>query len=220
MLQAVAIHVERHNLTYFPVPKTACTSIKNLMYELKFGVRFPNAHPELRRVRSIHRLKEGFLQESSPLQWQNSTNFCFVREPIARLLSAYVNRVLMYGQLSPERLVVKRKTRGLKPDPDLEEFLDNFQRYREASFGIRHHTEPFVEFVGESPEHYARIFQPKDMNQFEDWMANACGIKVTVPHLKKSNQKISPDALSPRHLAMLKDFYRRDFQFMEAAKLL
>jgi hypothetical protein len=219
MSYRMAIHLASHNLTYFPVPKAACTSLKNVMYQLKFGVPFPNAHPGLRNTRSIHRLHEGFVEEDPRERWSGTVNFCFVREPIARLLSAYTNRVLTHRQLSPERIADKRRTKHLKADPTLDEFLDNFAEYREHFRGIRLHTDPFVQFIGDDPKFYARIFQPKTMKDFESWMSGDHGLKVTVPHLKRTDPNIKAGELSPRHRAMLDDFYRQDYRFLEAAKI-
>ena len=87
----------KHRLLYCPIPKVACSSIKLWLFELEEGKSdslqaSPHKHTDRHRITAYGRsLARQALKEKD---W---FRFAFVRNPWARLASAFTNKFLRHG---------------------------------------------------------------------------------------------------------------------------
>ena len=86
---------EQSNVAYVPVPKVACTSWKVLFITRVAGnISFPKLHPHNRtfvKTMGVQTIKLPIKQVKKRLK--HLKVFAFVRHPLARLLSAYINKM-------------------------------------------------------------------------------------------------------------------------------
>ena len=131
-------------LIYMSVPKCACTSVKSFMYFLENDREF---QPEtLNGVKKhIHQFYQSKKLKTTLSNFKikykdlsGYTKFCVIRDPIERIVSAYKNRVVHFGELKEGKL----KKYGINPklaNPSFPQFVEHFFQYRKVP-QILHHT--------------------------------------------------------------------------------
>ncbi|RJS91787.1 sulfotransferase family 2 domain-containing protein [Salinisphaera sp. Q1T1-3] len=134
------IVLQDYNLAYYPVPKCACTTVKEALYLKKYGEN----HRSL--AKSIHRMLPSTTLPEGRLPSTGMTTVAVVREPLERLASAY--RHIIVRSRSLERFYDRGDLRGLDPAPDMSGFVSNIEAYCEISHQIRHHVRSFTDFLG------------------------------------------------------------------------
>jgi len=113
-----------------------------------------------------------------------------VRDPIRRFLSGYSNRVLHYRELSEEKAGERLKELGLRPDPDLPLFVENFQKYCKASRWIGHHFSKQQTYLGKNKRYYNHIFQLEKIGELAEFLNAKLNVNATFPRLQTGGQKI------------------------------
>lgn len=213
----MAVALNKYKIVYLPVPKVACTSVKEYFFALENGFDFPEMFVNGRRV-VVHNiglqtsLFDGFPKEA----YEDYFRFTVIRDPIRRLLSVYSNRVLAANQLSPKWV----KGSGLAPRPDLTTFLENFEAYRAASSPIAHHSRPQTDFVGSDPGYFSNVYDVGQLSLLEAEINRRVGLNWKIPRSNANSKKFSPDDV-PKHLiGKIQEFYRTDYDFIEKAGLL
>ncbi len=200
------------DLVYFPVPKIACSSLKNAILKHNDPALYKDVREKRRPGLNVHGVyPTRRFSPLTPLLHARGRWFCVVRDPLERLASAYSNRVAQYGELS-ESAVGKEKlaAEGLEADPDFETFARNLAGYRKVSSSIAHHTAPLTFFLGAKPERFDRIFSVRRMAELIDWCAEA-GAKLEVGREKSDGPKVPVSSLSTDARRSLRDFYRKDY---------
>jgi hypothetical protein len=189
------LSLPRLGLCYHPIPKVACTSLKKAFYRLENGHDFPGGdiHAEYHRTEPL-----AVFDDQTP---DALLRIAVVRDPIARLVSAYNNRVMGHRELAPDRIDLDLARRlFLVPDPDPDFFFLNIDRYRTLSFDIRHHTEPMTSFLGPSLRAFDRVFVFEELDRLADWLARRVGTPVRFVHEQVSEpggprfERLSPAA--------------------------
>lgn len=143
---------------------------------------------------------------------QDYHRIAFVREPIARLLSAYGNRVIYKQELSLNIAAAGLKEYKLEPTPDLDQFIDQFASYRKAHPSITHHTDPSTTFLGNDPSYFARIYTLSEMDQFSSDMSERTGQEFTVGREQTGGPKFKIDDLTTKQQQKLREFYKSDYE--------
>lgn len=203
----------KHKIFYAAVPKVACTSLKKAFFEVENGFAFRDYRAS-GRFRHIHNaayptlLFDDHQQKNNKDLWRAT----FVRDPIARLLSAYSNRVLHHNELSEQAAGAKLDALGLAPRPDLETFVDNLTDYQKAHPSIWHHTRRAVAFLGTNPDYYSRIYTLSEMKTFEADIEERSGTKMTVGREQTGGKKFKVEDLSKKSVEKLKKFYAEDYK--------
>ena len=130
------ISCRRYPIVYCSIPKSGCTTIKNLMYYIDNGAYYANPL-------SIHDDREALL-------WPNGTDrdayikaienrkivFTFVREPFARAYSAFNEKIFYEGEYAFPRF------RNLL----IQEYGATFPRPGEA-YRVGQHADNFLKFL-------------------------------------------------------------------------
>lgn len=92
------IYLPEQNLVYIPIPKNACTSIKQALHEIEFGYLFNANLLEFNDYQEIHEYYQlrphAFTGVNRLKRKTNVTRFAVIRDPVERLISCYRNRVL------------------------------------------------------------------------------------------------------------------------------
>ncbi|WP_127109087.1 sulfotransferase family 2 domain-containing protein [Pararhodobacter zhoushanensis] len=204
--------IRRKNLAYFSVPKVACTSIKNMLHEMKTGEPFkPWTRPNGKTV-FVHNLYSSIHfdelphEELAPLH-----KITIIRDPITRFLSAYSNRVVHHRELSKEKCGGKLAKADLPPDPDLSLFIDRFEDYVRTVPVINHHTLPMVTFLGTDPGYFSRVYDFSELKQLETDMQALTETTVPLPRLQTGGPKLRKEDLTPAQIDRLNAYYAADY---------
>lgn len=119
-----------------------------------------------------------------------------VRDPVKRFLSCYSNRVGYYRELSSKHIGGKIADTSVKPDPDIHEFIENFETYRNLSNSISYHSDPMVKYLGSNSGFYTRVFRFSEIEDLRLEISRHVGHNVEFPRIQTGGEKISPDILS------------------------
>ena len=194
-------------ILYTLIPKIACTSIKNLIFECERGTPYVE---KKKFVSGIH----GFYQT-----WREiTTNYVYsdnwlkvliVREPLQRLVSCYKNRVLFHKDLlkSADRL----SKVGLPVNPSWEVFIDNFERYRSLSQSINHHSAPIVDFAGDNPNFYDLILNISELDKLLSVVSDRSHCHIEMPHKQIGGSEIDIGKISEKAKEKIHRFYAKDY---------
>lgn len=202
---------KKYKLHYVSVPKVACTSLKVFFFELENGFEFTPFRAN-GKLFNIHRLYRPEPVNASLLSNTiGMKRIAFVREPVQRFLSAYSNRVIHHRDMDNAQTLKPLAKKGLDPIPNIHTFIDNFEHYSDYSKPIQHHTKPLTHFLGTDPSIYDRIFKLSEMKDFEQYIYELTGLKLTVPHLQTGGPKIKADVLSKSELSKISSIYQQDY---------
>jgi sulfotransferase famil protein len=207
----VPIVLKRYPITYHATPKVACTSIKLALYELEHGEEFSPWRDKNGTWKYIHDCWQDGTPYFTPVSMSGSYfKFAVVRDPFERFLSAFSNRVIYHGELG-ERYIKQGEFEGLKPNPSLSEFIRDFDRYRAASWHIRHHTDPQIYFLGKELSYYDRVFRFTELHEIAGALKTAVGAEITLPHEQTGGPKLSAAELSTNERRRIAEFYAKDY---------
>lgn len=199
-----------HKLFYAAVPKVACTSIKYMFFEFENGVPFTKFKVN-GKVRHIHTAAyPSLLREKFPeARIAGFHRVAVLRDPVERLLSAYGNRILKHRTLSRKKTALPD---GLPADPDLDAFVDNLEAYARHSPIIRHHILPMVDFLGNDPGYFVRLYPMQDLDRFVQDMSERLGTDLHLGRHQSGGPRLGTDRLSSARIAKLRDIYREDYR--------
>ncbi|OIQ44735.1 MAG: hypothetical protein BM558_06650 [Roseobacter sp. MedPE-SW] len=213
----MTVILDKHKIFYASVPKTGCSSLKLAFFELENGFPFQpfrtngvSKHIHNAGYRTL--IRSGFPDE----RIKDYHRIAFVREPIARLLSAYGNRVIYHQELSLKKAAAGLREHKLEPTPDLDQFIDRFAYYRQAHPSILHHTRPSTIFLGMDPGYYSRIYTLPEMDQFAHDISERVGQEVTVGRSQTRGPKFKVEDLTKKQRQKLRKFYKADYDAFEA----
>ncbi|WP_186389784.1 MULTISPECIES: sulfotransferase family 2 domain-containing protein [unclassified Stappia] len=212
----MAVVLNNHNIVYFPVPKTACTSLKMLMFELNNGRKF-EMYEEDGVLKHIHNAAYGtpsFIDvDRAP--FAGMTRLAVIRDPIARLLSAYSNRVAFHRELSEDHIDADLASRlGVHPNPSPDHFFNNIGKFRILSGSIKHHTDPVSAFLGPDLAYYHRVFRIEDIGGLVELLSNAVGHPLELGREQVGGDKIKFEDLGHRAQRNLVEYCYGDYALM------
>lgn len=204
------IVLDEFRLSYTPVPKVACTSLKSFMFEIENGWRF-RAFKRNGKTQFIHQIYPTTEFAAIARRTAGYDRLLVVRDPIRRFLSAYSNRVAHHRELSLEKAGEALRAHDLPPDPSMAEFVEKLDLYRAASASINHHVQPLAVYAGTDAGYYSRIFRMSELEDFKAAVESLTGRTAAVEHLQTGGPKLSVDDLPAGALERLKDFYAADY---------
>jgi len=211
------IVLRKYNVAYFPVPKVACTSIKHLFFFLEHGRNFENFIDSAGIKRHIHNSWHPTLSSSRD-DWSCAANMhriVIVRDPVDRFISAYRNRVLFHKELSETTVdIEKSQILGVRPDPDLNEFIDSLELYRALSPVIRHHTHPQTCFIGHTMDYFSKVYRFEELDRLASDLCERTGLPVVLPHKQKGIGGELP-SISSKRIEKILEFYSGDYALLK-----
>jgi hypothetical protein len=206
------ILLARWSIGYQPIPKVACTSIKEALFRAATGLPFSPAHGE--GADHVHRYFDLRMRDVSAASFR----FLVVRDPIKRFLSAFGNRVLHHKELS--RSYVERQT--LTPaldlesfpfDPDLARFVDQFELYRRIPT-INHHFRPISEFSAPLSA-FDKVYPFEALDELVAELQRRTGVPMSLPHSQRGGPKLQASDLSPRVFGKLVEIFADDYEMLD-----
>ncbi|MBQ0933777.1 sulfotransferase family 2 domain-containing protein [Ideonella paludis] len=205
------ILVNSHSLGYTPIPKVACTSIKEFLFELMHGEPFT---PSL--IDDSTHVHQFFDRRLVPINFADH-RIIVVRDPIQRFLSGYSNRVLHHKELTEEYILRQPNgaaflAKNLPTTPDIDVFVENFESYR-AVATIDHHFRPISEYIP-TLECYTNVYPFERLNDFFSDLMQITKKSAAIRHAQRGGSKIDKSRLSPDSLIKLKRIFAADYDLL------
>ncbi len=212
----MTVHIHRASLTYFALPKVACTSLKHFFHEVRTGQPFFPPHPG----RHIHHVHPTRLVDDLPMNFIGADERILVlRDPIRRVVSAYRNRVHGHKELSKAKAGLALEAHGLAPYPTLTKFVDQLEQYQEAVPSIRHHTRPVVDFIGHDISYFTRVYDISEVESLVAFVNRKMGTDVQLQRRQTEGGPQTIDDLGPAQREKLLDYYKEDYKAFGSALL-
>lgn len=188
----MSIFLNGTNITYYPVPKAACTSIKYMIYKLNYGKDFER-YEENGVLKHIHNsaYSTPLFRDLNSNSFINRTRIAVIRDPISRMLSAFSNRVKHYGELSENVIDMDLAHKlGVQPNPSADHFFIHIEKFRLLSGAIRHHTDTTSAFLGPDLSYYHRIFPIEHLGDMVSFLEEATNQPIKLGQLQVGDQKV------------------------------
>lgn len=200
-------------LSFYPVPKIACTSLKKLFFFIENGFEFKSFTANGTPLFIHDFYPSHHFEHSRSLDRDGHFRLAVVRDPIDRIISCYRNRVLFFGELDSSQLSEEAKADGLRPTPSLSEFVENLEDYMKVSPSIFHHAAPMNFYLGNDPQWFSRIYNIRQIDQLTRDVVTYLGRKETVilGNENSSVPEISRSDLTVNEKAKLRQFYKLDY---------
>lgn len=215
-----------HGLAFVGVPKCMTTTILRLFYERQYGIPYDPADHGGAYVHDFWTragAEAGLTHEPPSLDLLAGTErFTVIRDPVARLLSAYVNRVADHREIArawqrPGWLARNAaRAEGLVPQPDPDFFFANLARYRDLLGSIRHHTDPFAVFLGPDLAAYDRVFRIGQADDIRAYLGARLGGAVVLKQRQKGSRTLRLDDLSAPARRAIREATRADYDLLGA----
>ena len=214
----MAIFLKKHKIAYYPIPKVACTTLKDFFFRIEnerkndAGVNNNYVYPiEISGKRiSVHDLYPSVtFAETHSADYYDYLKFAVVRHPVERLLSCYRSRVVRYKELSSSYIEQHCPELPAKPDPTFEEFVYNLDVYRRIHT-IKHHTDPIVDWLGHDPNFYEKIYKFHELAEFAKLVNEMTGSDAKLNHLQLA-QSEQPQ-VNQGLRAAIERIYKLDFE--------
>lgn len=203
-----AIKIE--NIGYMPIPKVACTSIKNKLFQIKEKRDYDSSIDE---GRHIHQYWEKNKKDISDVEFK----FIIIRDPIKRFLSAYSNRVCHHKELSFEKIKNSNpKIAGMFEiyNPGLGQFIDGFEQYNRVN-SINHHCKPVFDWVNGDIGVFDKIYKLEEIKSLQDELSVRFKQEIVFPREQTGGRKIDVSDLSINQVDFLMEFYRQDYLLLK-----
>ena len=218
----MAVVSHRARLIYVAVPKIACTSIKSAFWRLETQSEDPSPGaaqgdpaPPPRKI-SIHQRPGyktlSFARVDAPPEGYEKV--LVVRDPLARTLSAWRNKVgyEIFRKRSGE---VEDLENALLPlDPTFPEFVRNYEAYRKHSRPARVHTEELSYHVGPDLGWYDAVFRLEELDAFVDHVSARCGAPFALDRMNESGAGKPGFTLDETEIALLRRHLAADYALL------
>lgn len=188
---------QRHGLAFFSVPKSASTSMKMVLYELEHG------RPWIDEPDRVHPQFPTYpITEKDFTDTKGFWRFTIIRDPVARLLSSYGNRVHHHQDIARavvrrhrDRLMFQLRNPGLRLYPNPGAFFRDLARYQEISYSIWHHTVSVSTFIGTDLSRFDAIYRVDDLPELEAELSRRTGHAIALPREQTAGRKITLEML-------------------------
>lgn len=206
-------HLYNHKISYFSVPKCACTSLKNFFFEIQNGFAFKNFKID-RDDYHLHRfyISRPFevSQKKSPADHKKYT---LIRDPLSRLVSCYRNRVdSAQGRNLMRAQAENIKAKKLPLHPTWPEFLEHLDMYRDLVPMLKHHSEPLSHFLGTDPEYFDGIFSISDMNSFVQVISDQVGDVPAMQRFQSHGTDFNSKMVTPGERKKIDEIFSEDHE--------
>jgi hypothetical protein len=210
-------HLHEHGISLFTVPKCACSSLKAFFFHQENGFAWREFSVD-GKVQSIHMVgyrNRRFAEEKKRTR-KGYWRIALVREPVARILSCWSNRVAHHKLIKPRMLSQEDRDLGMTTSPDLEQFVRHLDRYRRASKDIRFHSLPLSRFLGRKAGYYDRIYGFGEIGALADDVNARTGRDHPMPRLQSGGPKPGRADLSREAVDRIEALYAEDRELFGA----
>ncbi|TVP74131.1 MAG: hypothetical protein EA339_01135 [Rhodobacteraceae bacterium] len=193
------------------------TSVLRSFYRLEHGAAFDRASFGGNIHRFYRQRLAGRVRAIEPPDLSGLAGlwlFTIIRDPIRRLLSVYTNRVLAHRDIA--KALEKAPDATLEPMPAADTFFRDLAAYRAAVPSIRHHTDPFAQFLGPDLGRFDAVFQVEQASALQDQLTARLGQAFTLENEQRSTARLSFDDLSPEARAAILTHTQPDYELLAA----
>lgn len=211
------VRLPEQKLIYIPIPKNACTSVKQALHEIEFGRVFDTDRTVNEPFTDVHdfykKRDNAFTSIQNLQETTDHTRFAIIRDPVERLISCYRNRVLDLGDLRVDTEILDKM--GLPEEPDVNAFVLNLANYQKTSKSIEHHSRSQASYLGGTLRYLDKVYPIEEADELYEWLNNYA------PDLERLNRKSGGTAvdvsdLSAKALRHAVWFYRRDYKLLKS----
>jgi len=202
---------DRNKYAYVSVPKCACSSAKSFLFEVENGFEFRPFELNFNTY-DIHAIARSIVFEKLPKERiKDYARMTIVREPVARILSCYKNKILLDEAFTSPKEWQKVKDLRLDPKPPFHVFVDRLEDYRAASLMVEHHSRPLRYFLGTNPDYFDGIFDISETPAFEQFVKKHTGTTASMPVHNKSTNDVKPKDIADTASKKIKALYQEDY---------
>jgi Sulfotransferase family len=206
------IFVSPWSIGYRPIPKVACTSLKEAFFALATGGKATADH--LVGAKYIHDYFEARQCDVSGANFK----FIVVRDPVARFLSGFTNRVMHHRELSEGYLRALRIADQLPLDsfifnPTLAQFVEHFELYALVPT-IRHHFSPMADQVADLSA-FDKVYPLESMDTLCADISRLTGRTFVVPREQQSIAKLRTGDVSKSVRRAILRLCKRDYALLK-----
>lgn len=204
----------KHRLAYLNVPKSACTTIRFLLMAAERPDEIRRALAEAKRPERAawqfqydHR---DALTPSGPFpdECRGYLRFTFVRQPTKRIVSAYLNKILMWKDdegkkhnHDPELFKRQYAPGGFRPQMSLDEFIERLHKapnrvvnghFRPQTTFVLSNKRLQADFIGrlESLKDHLKLIIPEDIHDLIDIKLNVTPPPPDLTVSRKSHARL------------------------------
>lgn len=200
------IYIEPWELLYLPIPKCACTSIKqSICDQINIKTTYED---EVHKKNFLHPLENIIYCKNKEINYLdkkpnvNYKSFIVVRNPIDRIISCYLNKVIY-------------KKSGLQSEYTQAESFEEFISICVSEKFPNIHTKPMCNFITNTEIDF--IIKLERIKC--DWKKMFEIIKKPTPYLYHQNKSIHKNInISKKTIKKILDFYEKDFLFFNYKK--
>lgn len=210
----MTIHLKKQKLTYFSVPKVACSSLKRVFFKIENGFSFRVFEISGRRY-GIHFFAPSIaLSEIPAHKMTGHVKIAALRDPWSRILSCYASKVISARALHGIEFTPEQKALGMVAEPPIDNFVDLLPHYRDASQIIRHHSEPLSYFLGTNPAFFDQLFPLNRLPEMVEYVESITGKMLNLPHASKKTASYVTLSLdeTERNRKKIEDAYAEDLE--------
>jgi hypothetical protein len=210
----MVIAVRKHKIAYMALPKAACSSVKAAIAQIDDEKRDDGGFTCDMKWHSMYPTRR-----FRPHRWNalgdDWYRFCVVRDPVQRLMSCYMNRVVVREDLVNCRNI-RRGIVDLPSMPDPDFFFQNIKAYKQASSSIRHHTLPSWLFLGPDLTAYDDVFKIPELPKLAQKLQKRTGkiVRMERENATAVREKLTLDDLQPKTRRSLRKFVAKEYVFL------
>jgi hypothetical protein len=214
----MSAHFAKAGISYFSVPKCACTSVKHLFYQIENNRRFKvyRINEQAVSVQDVYQTErfEAGARRRAPGAWA----FAVVRSPAGRVVSCFRNRVVGRNALLRGKVRQALVQNGVSTEPDLSEFVDRLEDYRRLSPVVAWHLQPLSFFLGTQADYFDRLYNLGQLEEMRADLAVRLGRDVPeLQHLQTVGPKLSVSDLTPAQVDKIDEWYSEDHRIFGRA---
>jgi hypothetical protein len=201
----------KYKLAYYPVPKTASSSMKHAFYRLEHGAVYKGdegIHDGYFGMREFYHVDR--------VRYTDYARIAVIRDPARRIMSAFQNRVVALDELAEGRIDVDLAAAlGVVPSPSRQQFLCNLEAYRLLSPSIRHHTEPFTTFLGHDLGYFTDVVKIDQLEDLAAQISVLTGRDFVIGHQNRTSSKEVRFGFGPKARRSLLAYCAGDYALMK-----
>ena len=200
-------------LAFFFSPKAGGTSLRAYLFHLENGFAFRDYTVQGKVVDANELVKNTRWKAFDPNTIAGFETIAVIRDPVRRFLSGYSNRVLHYRELSIEKAGSALEEMNLPPDPDIDDFVENFHSYKTASWNFRRHFWPQQSFLGPDKDFYTAVYRLENIAALVRDFNTRFGVDAEMPRLQDGGRKLNYEELSKDAQQGILNIVRSDVAF-------
>lgn len=213
----MSVHLHDKKISYFSIPKCACTAVKHMFFEIENGFKYrPFSMNGI-----AHTFQRGYMSKPFKVNVENAPQGAWkvavVRDPVDRMVSLWSDKVRV-GKVLDEGMIelsAEDLAKGLTYRPDVDRFARFSDRYHAISRHVRKHSHQYLFHLGTDPAYFDKLYNIKDLDQLAADLADRV---ETVPVIAKMNRRkgsATTDDLSPQAVAAVRQVYARDIEIFK-----